>query len=122
MTALLRGERVATTAGRQRRSFLYVEDAADAVAAIALSGVDGAVNVGSDAAVPVRELVERLASAIGRSDLLDIGALPVRTGDPDVLWPDTSRLRSLGWSPGRTLAEAVDETIAWWRANLTATA
>jgi nucleoside-diphosphate-sugar epimerase len=117
VNALLRGERVATTAGGQRRSFLFVEDVADAIAAISLSDAEGAFNIGAGEVLPVRELVERLADAIGRPDLIDVGALPPRLGDPDVLWPDTTRLGSLGWEPKRTLDEALEETIAWWRAN-----
>jgi nucleoside-diphosphate-sugar epimerase len=117
VNALLRGERVATTAGGQRRSFLFVEDVADAIAAITLSDAEGAFNVGAGEALPVRELVERLARQVGHPDLVDIGALPPRPGDPDVLWPDTTRLGSLGWKPSRTLDEALEETIEWWRAN-----
>ena len=117
VNSLLRGERVQTTAGHQRRSFLFVEDVADAIAAITLSDAEGAFNVGSGDVLAVRELVERLAGVLGRSDLLDIGALPSRPGDPDVLWPDTTRIMSLGWSPARTLDEALEETIAWWQAN-----
>lgn len=116
VNALLRGERVATTAGLQRRSFLFVDDAADAVAAITLSGEEGAFNVGSDEALSVREVVARLAASIGQPDLLDIGALEQRPGEPDVLWADTTRLRTnLKWRPRKTLDEGLEETIAWWR-------
>jgi nucleoside-diphosphate-sugar epimerase len=118
VNALLLGERVATTAGSQRRSFLFVEDVADAIAAITLSGEQGAFNVGAVDAPPVREFVEALADAVGRRDLLDIGALQSRPDEPDVLWPDTTRLATaVGWQPRKELDAALDETIAWWRLN-----
>jgi dTDP-glucose 4,6-dehydratase len=30
---------------------------------------------------------------------------------------DTSKVRALGWAPAHTFDEALDETIAWYRAN-----
>jgi nucleoside-diphosphate-sugar epimerase len=117
--ALLREERIATTAGRQRRSFVYVGDAADAIAALALSDAEGAFNIGGSTPIAVRELVERLADALGRRDLLDVGKREDRPGDPEVLWANTTRLRtSVGWEPSTGLDEALDQTIAWWKASM----
>lgn len=116
VNALLRGDRVATTAGLQRRSFLHVEDTADAIAAIALSDASGAFNVGAADVHSVRDVVERIARIVGRPDLVDVGRLEPRSGDPDVLWPDTRRLNdSVGWRPARTLDQGLEETVAWWR-------
>ena len=65
----------------------------------------------------MRELVEQLASRVGRTDLLDIGAFPARPDDPSMLWPDTRRLSALGWQPSVARDEALARTIDWWRAN-----
>ena len=119
VTALLRGERVATTAGTQRRSFLYAADVGDAIAALALSSVDGAVNIGARDVVAVRDVVHRIGELSGRRELLDIGALPTRPGDPDTLWPDVDKLASaVGWRPSRDLTAGLRETIAWWRSQM----
>ena len=116
VNGLLRGERVATTDGHQRRSFLFVEDVGDAIAAITLSNAIGPFNVGSADATSVRELVERIAAVVGRSELLELGALESREGDRDVVWADTARLASeIGWQPKTSLDDAIQKTIAWWR-------
>jgi nucleoside-diphosphate-sugar epimerase len=118
VNGLLRGERVPTTAGEQRRSFLFAGDVADAIAAIALADVVGAVNVGADRVIAVRELVERIGTMLGRRGLLDIGAIPARLDDPDVLWPDVEKLTSIvKFRPSRDLETGLEETIAWWRAQ-----
>jgi nucleoside-diphosphate-sugar epimerase len=116
VNSLLRGERIATTAGTQLRSFLHVEDAGNAIASLALADAAGAFNVGSPDAVPIRDAVERIAEAVGRPDLLDIGARPQRPGDPEVLWPDTTRLQTeVGWRQKWTLDEGIADAVAWWR-------
>ena len=116
VNGLLRGERVATTDGRQRRSFLFVDDVGDAIAAIAMSDATGPFNIGSADATSVRALVERIAAAVGRPELLDLGALESRVGDRDVVWADTTRLAAeIGWQPETSLDDAIQRTIAWWR-------
>ncbi len=61
-------------------------------------------------------LVNRIGELLGRQDLLDIGAIPGRADDPEVLWPDVSKLSSVvGWRPSRDLDSGLEETIAWWR-------
>jgi nucleoside-diphosphate-sugar epimerase len=116
VNGLLRNQRVATTAGHQRRSFLFAADVGDAIAAIALSPMTGAVNVGADGAIAVHEVVERIGDLLDRRDLLDVGVLPSRPGDPEVLWPDVDKLSSVvGWRPSWTLDGGLEETISWWR-------
>jgi nucleoside-diphosphate-sugar epimerase len=118
VNSLLRGERIATTVGTQLRSFLHVADAGNALASLALADAAGAFNVGSPEAVPIRDAVERIAGAVGRLDLVDIGARPQRPGDPEVLWPDTTRLETeVGWNPAMTLDEGIADAVAWWRAQ-----
>jgi nucleoside-diphosphate-sugar epimerase len=116
VNALLRGERVATTAGAQRRSFLYAPDVGDAIAVVAMSHVTGAINVGARDAVAVRTVVERIGALTGRTDLLDIGALQSRPGDPEVLWPHVGLLtHTVGWTPPRDLSAGLGATIDWWQ-------
>jgi nucleoside-diphosphate-sugar epimerase len=115
---LLRGEPAETTDGHQVRDFLHITDVAAAVAALLDNPVTGPVNIGSGTGVSVRALVELVADAAGRPDLLRVGALPSRASEPERLVADVTRLRDeVGWSPSGTLDEAVARTVAWWRSR-----
>jgi nucleoside-diphosphate-sugar epimerase len=114
--ALLAGEAAECTAGAQVRDFLSADDAAGALVALLHSGVTGPVNVASGAAVPVRAVVERVAAAAGRSDLLRLGTKPTPPGEPPVLAADVRRLRDeVGWRPRVPLGRGVEDAVAWWR-------
>jgi nucleoside-diphosphate-sugar epimerase len=43
--------------------------------------------------------------------LLRFGALPRRPGEPEELVADVARLRGTGWTPRRTLEQAVDDVV-----------
>jgi len=113
--ALARGEEAPCTEGRQVRDFLHVADVAEAFVALVASDLGGAVNVGSGDGVPVREVVERLAAAAGRPDLLRVGALPSRPDEAPVVVAGVRRLAELGWAPRIDLDAGLADTLAWWR-------
>jgi nucleoside-diphosphate-sugar epimerase len=116
--ALVKGEPAPTSEGVQRRDFLYAGDVADAFVALLDSDVEGAVNVGSGAAVPVRDVVSLIAAAAGRPDLVGWGEVPARPGDPPVIEADVTRLRNeVGWRPSTPLDEGIRETVEWWKKN-----
>jgi nucleoside-diphosphate-sugar epimerase len=114
--ALTHGEAAPTSHGEQVRDFLSNVELGDAFAALVAADVDGPVNMASGEPVRVRELVEQVAEAAGRPDLLRVGALPARAGEPAALTADVTRLREeVGWAPSRPLRAQVDATVAWWR-------
>lgn len=117
--ALLAGERAETTPGTQIRDFLHVDDVGRAFAALAASDVTGAVNVGSGEAVAVRDLVMEVGIAIGRPDLLDIGARPAPEGEPPVIVADADRLRrEVGFLPRFTLSTGIADAVGKLREDL----
>jgi nucleoside-diphosphate-sugar epimerase len=115
MIGQLNGQPSKVTPGDQRLDYLHVEDVASAVAAVAESRLQGCVNVGSGAAVSVREIVTRIADLGGHPELIQWGAYPQKPGDPMFIQADAAKLRSTGWSPRYSLEEGLRHTFEWWR-------
>ncbi|HEY2141462.1 MAG TPA: NAD(P)-dependent oxidoreductase [Solirubrobacteraceae bacterium] len=114
--ALLAGELVPTTTGRQRRDFLHVDDVAGALVALLDSRVVGPVNIASGEAVAVAETVERLARLVGRPELVRLGAVPDRPGDPPLLVADVARLNDeVGFRPRWTMSDGLADAVRWWQ-------
>jgi nucleoside-diphosphate-sugar epimerase len=114
--SLLEGSSVKTTSGEQRRDFLHVEDVAGALLALLESSVCGPVNIASGQATAVAEIVDQLAGAIGRPELVLRGAIPDRREEPPLLLADISRLREeVGFQARWTLADGLADAIRWWR-------
>jgi nucleoside-diphosphate-sugar epimerase len=117
-SSILDGQEVATGQGRQRRDYMFVEDAGDALAALLASDVAGDVNVATGDAPPVRELVERVADAAGRPELVRYGTRPMSRGEPAEIRADVTRLtEEVGWSRLTPRDEAVARTVQWWAAQ-----
>jgi nucleoside-diphosphate-sugar epimerase len=113
---LLAGEVVEATSGKQRLDFLHVQDVAGALVALLDSRVTGAVNIASGQAVAVAEVVEELASLIGRPDLIRLGALPDRPGEPPLLVADIGRLREeVGFRPRWGMPDGLADAVRWWK-------
>ena len=89
--------RRAAPTGRQVRDFLHSGDAGRAFAALLDADVEGPVNIASGVGVPVAELVGWIGEALGRPELIELGALPTRPGEPDA----TRRARRAAARRGR---------------------
>jgi nucleoside-diphosphate-sugar epimerase len=114
--ALARGERAPCSHGRRFRDVLHVADVAAAFAALAASDVTGPVNIAAGKSVRISEIVGLLGWLAGRPDLILLGALPERPGEPEALVADTRRLRDeVGWRPRVSLEEGLRETLEWWQ-------
>jgi nucleoside-diphosphate-sugar epimerase len=113
--ALLAGERAPMTAGTQRRDFMHVADAGAAFALLADSEVQGPINLATGQGVELRELARLIAAYAGGEELLELGALAMREGDPPSLVADAGRLRDeAGFTERMTLAAGVKDAVAWW--------
>mgnify|MGYP001302907269 FL=1 len=117
--SLLRSKPALCSHGNQIRDYLYVQDAADALAFILDSEVTGPINVGSQQPTMLKTIINQIGERIGRSDLIRLGALQARPNEaPQVLADTTILSQRVGWSPRYDLDEGLDATIAWWRENI----
>ena len=111
--ALRRGEPANCSAGEQLRDFLHVADLAAAFAALLDSAVQGPVNIASGVPIAIKDLVNEIGAQLRRPDLVRLGALPTRPGDPPRLTADVDRLaREVGWTPPRDLRAGLADTLA----------
>lgn len=111
--SVLAGEPAETSSGEQLRDFMHADDVAGALVALLESEAEGPVNVGSGEGVAVRDLALEVGRAAGREDLVKIGALPQRQGEPAEIVADVGRLREeVGFEPTLPLEEGVARTVA----------
>ncbi len=100
--------------GKLNRDFLYVEDAGDAVVAIAMSGVNGVVNVGSGLASQLGAMAQEIGREMKLPNLVHIADDHTGREQPQSLVANTSRLnRDVGWTPRFDRQSALQRTIAW---------
>lgn len=102
------------SSGTQRRDYLYVEDVAEALVALAASDVRGAVNVGSGDAIAVRDLALRIGTVLAAADRI---RFEDAAAEVPLVVADVARLRfEVGFEPRFDLDEGIARTIAWWKA------
>jgi nucleoside-diphosphate-sugar epimerase len=111
---LLRGEIAYCRNGNLVRDFLYVEDAGEAVVALAMSDVEGAVNVASGLGSQLGDVAREIGAVMRLPDLVHISAQSSVGTQPQSLVADVSRLRrEVGWTPRYDRHDAIERTIAW---------
>ena len=114
--SLLLGQPAACSPGDQQRDFVYVKDVAAALVQLLDSDVQQPVNIGTGRATRVRDVVDAIARQIQRIDLLRVGALPPRAGDPPLVVADIQRLRrDVGYEPRYDLESGIAETVEYWQ-------
>lgn len=102
--SLAAGTPAKCSSGYQIRDFIEVSDAARAIVMLAMSNVSGVVNIGSGQPTSIAEIANTIGQISGRPDLIRLGALPDRAGDPPYIVAGMSRLRGeLGFEPAITL-------------------
>lgn len=112
LKGLAAGEPVACTDGLQKRDFLHAADVAGALAHLLASAIEGPVNIGSGKAVEVRQLIGALARAMGREDLIRLGARARPADDPPLIEADITRLASTGFRPEYDMAGGIRAVLA----------
>ena len=120
--AALAGERFPMTTGEQTREWNYVDDT---VAGLLRCGSTPAaegtvVNVCGGPEVSVANMVQRIFAVAGAdAALVEVGALPKRSGEVGRFFGDSERCRTiLRHTPSTSLEEGLTRTVAWWRRRL----
>jgi len=103
--------------GKASREFLYVEDAARAIVlATQLYDNPEPINVGTQAEVTIRELVESIAKLTGFEGSLDWDRSKP-DGQPRRALDTSKAKERFGFKAKVGLQEGLRRTIAWWEAN-----
>jgi dTDP-glucose 4,6-dehydratase len=101
--------------GQQTREWLHVDDHCEALEAVLERGEPGEIyNVGSGDELSNLELAHQILELAGNPNSL-IEHVEDRLGHDRRYSVDSSRVRGLGWQPARRWAEALAETVAWYR-------
>jgi dTDP-glucose 4,6-dehydratase len=117
-TNLLDGKKIPLYGdGLNERDWLWVDDHCAGVALVLSSGVDGEIyNIGAGNETPNRMLVDKLLAILGK-DESSVQYVEDRLGHDRRYSVDISKITELGWRKQRTLDEALEETVAWYRDN-----
>jgi nucleoside-diphosphate-sugar epimerase len=118
--ALSRGQPAPCSSGSVLRDFTDVRDAGAALATIAVSDIQGSINVASGKIVRIRDIATMLGEIADRPDLIRIGALLERPNDPPRITASTQRLNvEVGYAGVRPLKNGLSDSFAFWRERKT---
>ena len=103
--------------GSQTRSFCYVTDEVDGLAALLLSDYSGPVNIGNPDEYSVHDLATIIKELTGSKSEIIFEDLPA--DDPKIRKPDiTLAKEELGWTPQTKLEDGLKETIKYFKRKL----
>ena len=106
--------------GRQRKSYLYVQDCIDAILLAMDKAQDKAniFNLGVDGYCEVNDSIGWICEALGLKPKLEYsGGDRGWIGDNPFIFLDTQRIQALGWKPQFGIKEGVIKTVQYLRDN-----
>ena len=117
-TNLLDGKRLPLYGdGLNERDWLYVDDHCAGVELVRHQGVPGEIyNIGAGNETPNRVLVDKILALLGAGEEM-VEYVEDRLGHDRRYSVDITKITELGWTRQRTLDEALEDTIAWYRDN-----
>jgi dTDP-glucose 4,6-dehydratase len=103
--------------GLNERDWIHVDDHCRGVRLVLDQGNPGEIyNIGAGNETPNRVLVDKLLATFGAGEEM-VTYVPDRLGHDRRYSVDITKVTDLGWKKLRTLDEALDETVAWYKAN-----
>lgn len=111
--------------GRQRKSYLYVQDCVDAMLHVMDAHTARSArhrtqvyNLGTPEFVEVNASIGHICGALGLKPTLEYtGGARGWVGDSPFIFLDTARIQATGWRPKLTIAEGILRTLRWLEAN-----
>jgi UDP-glucose 4-epimerase len=106
--------------GRQRKSYLYVQDCVSAIllAAKKCTAAVNILNLGTDEYCEVNDSIGWISAHVGVSpELKYAGGERGWVGDSPFIFLDCTRMRSLGWAPQLSFREGVVRTLEYLQQN-----
>lgn len=121
ITSLLDGQIVTIRDGEIVRDYLNVDDAASAVATIALGDYAGPINIASGEPVLIRDIAMSIGRQMDSTKLIQFDPRSGDASDSPFICANIDRLRTeVRWRPSMSLQDGLYQTISWWRDNRTA--
>ena len=120
-------ESLPLTPGEQKRDFIYIEDAVEAIVTLVKHytslNLDAMIpyqrySVGSGMAITIREVMQLIRQLSGSHTQLAFGAVTYRPHEVMFSQADLTKMRALGWSPRFSLEDGLKRTVEWWRIRL----
>ena len=106
--------------GRQRKSYLYVQDCIDAMVTV-IAKAERPVNVynlGTDEYCEVNDSIGWICAKMGVTPQREYtGGERGWIGDSPFIFLDCSRMRALGWKPSLSIREGVIRTLRYLERN-----
>jgi UDP-glucose 4-epimerase len=106
--------------GKQRKSYLYVQDCVDAMLLAMDKAADkvNVFNLGVDGYCVVTDSIGWICEALGVKPRLEFtGGDRGWIGDNPFIFLETARIRALGWKPNLGIQEGIIRTVQFLRAN-----
>jgi nucleoside-diphosphate-sugar epimerase len=118
-TSLLKGEQALCSHGDLVRDYIYVEDAAAALASLLEVKVEGSVNVASGQALEIKDLVLMVGDLLDKRDFIHFRKQSLGHCKPQRLIADVSRLKSeLGFQPYFDISRGLSVTLDYLKASM----
>ena len=106
--------------GKQRKSYLYVQDCVDAILTVIEKGQEpvNIYNLGTDEYCAVNESLTWISEKLGVTpERSYTGGERGWIGDSPFIFLETKKVRSLGWKPKLTIRQGVEKTVDYLRNN-----
>ena len=107
--------------GRQRKSYLYVQDCIDAMLTVIRPSTNAGVeifNLGTPEYCELNESIAWITTELGVTPEVRYGGGPRGwIGDSPFIFLDTAKVQALGWKPKLTIREAVIRTVRYLQEN-----